>query len=410
MSRMYTLQVVFLVMCITLQIWTSSLDILLITEANGKCPHPVVCLRNDSAIDQFKLTFYLVSAQEQFAAWKTARSVHGDVVIMASLSSCQRHFTPTTSRDDFNITFCSSICPAFLSNQEIFIHTVFNVTNAKQSNFNSLIRPDSMEDVMRAIISILNHVKWKTFVVITSSYDVLTALSGGRLASIKLLLYMIDDPNNPLESIDLASIYELLPVKDLNLLVVCPFECIQKHLNQAHVLESNTSVEKSTRLSQWLMVPSAGSVMDIAHSREPFKTEDVVFLEFMPCSRYYLPLNLEITTKHLQTLGRFNITGQAAETTGCVHKTAVISEVLSTDPTGTKVDTVGYIASDGDVGVKHELYHARKYGFYNRTLIVGTLEWAPYVIKKVENGSVWFDGLCIQLVKELARQLNFRQV
>ncbi|XP_046568842.1 glutamate receptor ionotropic, kainate glr-3-like [Haliotis rubra] len=34
-------------------------------------------------------------------------------------------------------------------------------------------------------------------------------------------------------------------------------------------------------------------------------------------------------------------------------------------------------------------------------------EWTAFVIKRVENGSVRFDGLCIQLLQELAKQLNF---
>ncbi|XP_046375497.2 glutamate receptor ionotropic, kainate 3-like [Haliotis rufescens] len=176
------------------------------------------------------------------------------------------------------------------------------------------------------------------------------------------------------------------------------------------------TMTKATGVSQWLMVPSTGSVMDISNSDEPFKTDDVVFLEFMSCSGFYSPLNLEIIKKHLSSSERTVMTDQAADETEWIQKIATVSEspvqaklqVLSKTHTGTDVETVGYIGRDETVELKHQLYHGGgKYGFHNRTLIVGTLEWAPYVIKRVENGSVRFDGFCIQLVQELAKQLNF---
>ncbi|XP_071080840.1 glutamate receptor ionotropic, kainate 3-like [Haliotis cracherodii] len=415
MSGPCTLQLIIFVMYTSAQVWTQSLDILLNIKEHDKCPHPVVCHRNVSVNSQLNVTNWLVSAGEEFAASKAVRSVHGDVVVLASLSPCQRHFSPSCCRDDFNISLCSVVCPAFLSSHTLYIQSVFSVTNTKQSYFNALVRPDSMEVVIRGINVILGHVKWKTSVIITSSYEVLTTLSGGRLASLKLLLYMIDDPNKPQESIDLSSIYQLLPEKDLNLLVMCPSECAQKLLNQAHFLESNISVTRGSGVSQWLVVPSTGNVMDIAHNREPFKTDDVVFLEFNPCPRYYSPLNLKIITKHLSSLEKILMTDQAADKTQWIRKNTSISEchvqakmqILSKTHTGTHVETVGYIGRDETMELKHQLYHGSNYGFHNRTLIVGTLEWAPFVIKRVENGSVRFGGLCIQLLQELAKQLNF---
>ncbi|XP_046375530.1 glutamate receptor 1-like [Haliotis rufescens] len=415
MSWICTLQLIIFIMYTSLHVWTLSLDILLNIKEHDKCPHPVVCHRNVSVNSQLNVTNWLVSAGDQFTASKTVRSVHGDVVVLASLSPCQHTFNPSSHRDYLNISLCSVVCPDFLSSHTIYIQSVFSVTNTKQSYFNALVRPDSMEVVMEGINLILGHAKWKTFVVIASSYDVLTALSGGRLASLKLLLYMIDDPKKPQESIDLSNIYQLLPEKDLILLAMCPSDCIQKLLAQAHFLESNMSMAKATGFPQWLMVPSSGSVMDIAQSREPIKIDDVVFLEFTPCSKYYSPLNLENITKRLSSLERTHVTAQAADKTEWIQKNATTSEspvqakmqVLSKTHTGTHVETVGYIGRDETVELKHQLYHGSNYGFHNRTLIVGTLEWPPFVIKRVENGFVSYGGLCIQLLQELAKQLNF---
>ncbi|XP_046568874.1 glutamate receptor ionotropic, kainate 2-like [Haliotis rubra] len=412
MSVIYNFSVVIFMMYTSSHVWMLSLDILLNIKEYDKCPQPVVCHKNVSVNNNLlNATIWLVSVDEEFPDVKTVRSVHGDVMIMASLSPCQRHFSPSSH----DITVCPLVCSTFLSSQSIYIQSVFNVTNTEQTIFNALVSHDSLDDVMTGITSILWHVKWKTVVVITSAYGVFTALSGGRLASIKLLLYMIDDPNNPLESIDLASIYQLLPVKDLNLLVMCPSDCIQKLLNQGRFLESNMSVAKASGGPQWLMVPSTGSVMDLAHSVEPFKTEKLVFLEFMPCSRSYLPLNIDVITQHSTSSERTNMTDQAAEITESLQKSVIDGEypvqaklkVLGRGHSGTNVETVGYIGRDDSVQVKHPLYHANYDGFHNRTLIVGTLEWPPFVIRKVENGSVKFDGLCIQLLQELAKQLNF---
>ncbi|XP_067682755.1 glutamate receptor ionotropic, kainate 1-like [Haliotis asinina] len=391
-------------------LWTLPLDIMLNIKA---CPHPVVCHRNDSVTNKALLTIWMISAEEQFAAWRTVRSVHGDMVVLASLSSCQRQFSPFSNRDDFNVSLCSVVCSRFLSNHEIYMKSVFSATRTKQTVFDALIRPDSMEDVLRGISAVLCHVNWKTLVVITSSYRVLTALSGGRLASIKLLMYMIDDPSNPLESIDLASIYQLLQGEDLNFLVVCPSNCINIHLNQARWLESNMSVTKPVGTSQWLMVPSTGNVMDIA--RESVNTDGVVFLEFMSCSGYFSPLNLD---KTLSDSSKKTTTKQAADSPELIQKTEAKNEfsilaklqVVRPNHTGKDVETVGNVWRDHSLEIKHQLYHGSEYGFRNRTLIVGTLEWTAFVIKRVENGSVRFDGLCIQLLQELAKQLNFSYI
>ncbi|XP_067681541.1 probable glutamate receptor [Haliotis asinina] len=219
-------------------------------------------------------------------------------------------------------------------------------------------------------------------------------------------MYMIDDPNNPLESIDLASIYELLPEEELNLLLVCPSDCIQKILNQARWVESNMTMTEAAGGSKWLVIPSTGGVMDIACSRESFKTDGVVFLEFMPCSLYYSPLGGTIA--HQTSI----VTEQKAEqipkrTSARDSFVEAKLQVISKSHAETKIKTVGYIGHDDSVKVRHQLYHVGSYGFHNRTLIVGTLEWAPFVIKRVENGSVRFDGLCIQLLQELAKQLDF---
>ncbi|XP_067682756.1 glutamate receptor ionotropic, kainate glr-3-like [Haliotis asinina] len=364
-------------------VWTLSLDILLNIKTYEKCPHPVVCHGNDSVSNHLKLAIWLVSAEEQFAAWRTVRSLHRNMMGQATLSSCQRQVSPSDT-DDLNVSRCASLCPMFLSNNAIYIKPIFNVPITKQSYFDALFRPDSMGDVMRGITSIVNHVKWKTFVVITSSYRVLTAQSGGRLASIKSMMYMIDDPNNPLESIDLDSIYQLLPQEDLNFLVMCPSNCIQRLLTQARWLEAKIPVTRSIA-SQWLMVPSIGSVTDIALSRQCVKTDNVVFMEFMTCSRYFSPLIVTINESSIQAK----------------------LQVLRPSHTGKVVATVGNIGINHSLEVKHQLYHGGEYGFQNRTLIVGSLQWAPFVIKRVENGSVKFDGLCIQLLQELAKQLNF---
>ncbi|XP_067682760.1 glutamate receptor ionotropic, kainate 2-like [Haliotis asinina] len=410
MSVVYIFSVVIFMMFTSSHVWMLSLDLLLNIKEYNRCSQPVVCHKNIS-VNNYQLNWTIWLLAGEFPALKTVRSVHGDVMIMASLSPCERHFSPSSH----DITVGPLVCSTFLSSQSIYIQSVFNVPSTEQANFNAVISHDSMEDVIAGITSVLCHVKWKTVVVMSSTYGVFSALSGGRLASIKLLLYMIDDPKNPLESIDLASIYQLLPEEDLNLLVICPFECIQKLLNQNQVMSSNMSVVKATLGPQWLMVPSTGSVMDIAPSVKPFKTQTLVFMEFMPCSRSYSLLNPESITNHSISSERTNLTDLAAEITDLLKKNEADGsysvqaqlKVLGTSHSGTNVETVGYIGRDYSVKVKHPLYHANNDVFHNRTLIVGTLEWAPFVIKKVENGSVKFDGLCIQLLEELAKQLNF---
>ncbi|KAL3861014.1 hypothetical protein ACJMK2_007107 [Sinanodonta woodiana] len=69
---------------------------------------------------------------------------------------------------------------------------------------------------------------------------------------------------------------------------------------------------------------------------------------------------------------------------------------------------VGYVDIAGKVSIYSDIFPNIKYKFNKRKLTVSTLEQYPFIIKTTDpNGTITYEGLCIDLLNELADMLNF---
>ncbi|XP_067682761.1 probable glutamate receptor [Haliotis asinina] len=84
---------------------------------------------------------------------------------------------------------------------------------------------------------------------------------------------------NGTENIDLDSIYKFHREKHLNLLVMCSSKCIIELLHQAHLAETDMMKDEKQVVSRWLVIPTSGTVKDIATTRETIKTTQLIILE-----------------------------------------------------------------------------------------------------------------------------------
>ncbi|XP_067680519.1 glutamate receptor 2-like isoform X2 [Haliotis asinina] len=55
----------------------------------------------------------------------------------------------------------------------------------------------------------------------------------------------------------------------------------------------------------------------------------------------------------------------------------------------------------------HVVYPNTKYGYNNRTVVVSTLMYAPFTIRRLERGQAIYEGYCFELLNVLAKDLNF---
>ncbi|KAL3861015.1 hypothetical protein ACJMK2_007108 [Sinanodonta woodiana] len=90
------------------------------------------------------------------------------------------------------------------------------------------------------------------------------------------------------------------------------------------------------------------------------------------------------------------------------YTSLTIETLLFTQEMYRAFSPVGYVDIAGKVAIYSDIFPNTKYKFNKRKLTVSTIEQYPFVFKKTDpNGTITYDGLCIDLLKELADMLNF---
>ncbi|KAL4219425.1 hypothetical protein ACF0H5_022005 [Mactra antiquata] len=75
--------------------------------------------------------------------------------------------------------------------------------------------------------------------------------------------------------------------------------------------------------------------------------------------------------------------------------------------TGREFTNIGHVYIDGHLEIHSDIFPNINHGYNKRNFLLSTLPYPPFVIKIKTNGTVTYEGYCIDLLKELARILNF---
>ncbi|WAR27612.1 GRIK2-like protein [Mya arenaria] len=92
-------------------------------------------------------------------------------------------------------------------------------------------------------------------------------------------------------------------------------------------------------------------------------------------------------------------------------------DTLMWTPDGRGFSHVGYVKhqryndtnhwSLADIAILSDVFPNIHFAYNKRQFLVSTLHYEPFVIKTVENGTSKYGGICMDLLKELAKNLNF---
>ncbi|KAL5016289.1 hypothetical protein ScPMuIL_005878 [Solemya velum] len=83
-----------------------------------------------------------------------------------------------------------------------------------------------------------------------------------------------------------------------------------------------------------------------------------------------------------------------------------ISTLLWTEG-GRRLSPVSFVVSSDSIDTHSALFPNVKFGFNQRSLTIATLPWDPFVVRETVGNTVRYDGLCVEIVRTLAGDLNF---
>ncbi|GFN97070.1 glutamate receptor delta-1 subunit [Plakobranchus ocellatus] len=127
------------------------------------------------------------------------------------------------------------------------------------------------------------------------------------------------------------------------------------------------------------------------------------WLVAMPCD-YMISTDEDLSDFFNVAAVVFNQTSTEAPTNGeMVIKTLIIK------PEGRRFEPVG-ISSDGNLTLWSSVFPNTHRGFNAMHFIVGVYVWSPFTMRRNNSGIISYEGFSVDLVTELARRLNFRQV
>ncbi|GFN97069.1 glutamate receptor [Plakobranchus ocellatus] len=90
-------------------------------------------------------------------------------------------------------------------------------------------------------------------------------------------------------------------------------------------------------------------------------------------------------------------------------KQQMVIKTLIIKPEGRRFEPVG-LSSDGNLTLWSSVFPNTHRGFNAMHFIVGVYVWSPFTMRRNNSGIISYEGFSVDLVTELARRLNFRQV
>lgn len=293
-------------------------------------------------------------------------------------------------------------------------------------------------DVLSILIT--ERLKWKEVIIFHESS---TELEAARLIDmlsrngIKSMIFDLDAVTD-LQPILLEAYKQIVPLKsEINFVVLCKCNCLRTLFYKANRFDKENPDTKTLlrQFSRWLVAAydhhghlsaalrdTAKDLDNVAVIAFPRLTPQHPEMEFRKSLHNVI---LELAFDHTVSEGDENVKlinssdvsvrrklisdlQEAAGNWRAVSKCEGyrIDTLMWTD-SGRNFNNVGYVSKQGEVVVYADLFPNTKYGYNGRLFQVSTLHYEPFVVKEVKNGSVTYGGICMELLQELARTLNF---
>ncbi|XP_045200055.2 glutamate receptor 2-like isoform X1 [Mercenaria mercenaria] len=293
-------------------------------------------------------------------------------------------------------------------------------------------------DVLSALIT--EKLKWKLVFIF---HETATEMEAARVVDIlsktgiMIVIYNLDTITDLIQIL-LEAYQRIVPTHtEINFAVLCKFDCIRTLFYRANRFDKDNPSTKSLlrQFSRWLVVIYDHHFNLSATLRDCAKELDNIAVIAFP---QVTPDNAEKAfhkTLHNVVLEHaFDLSvdeGGSETNLTAVTDVNITKDIISdlrkearnwrpvSKCEGFRIDTlmwthsgrdfnnVGYVSKHGDLVVFADLFPNTKYGYNGRMFQVSTLHYEPFVIKKEENGTVSYGGVCMELLQELSMTLNF---
>ncbi|KAL3860944.1 hypothetical protein ACJMK2_007039 [Sinanodonta woodiana] len=213
----------------------------------------------------------------------------------------------------------------------------------------------------------------------------------------------------------------------INFIVFCRLSCVRRTLRQAAEHDANSKAKNTVlkEISTWLIATygiTTNASRGLTHcAQDLYNVAVFSFPEVQKTNYKDIKETMMQMLNDLQNSGGAdngnNLTLQAVDYLKMKseawnhpfnYTSLTIETLLWNQEMYRAFSPVGYVDIAGKVAIYSDIFPNTKYKFNKRKLTVSTLEQYPFVFKKSDpNGTIAYDGLCIDLLKELADMLNF---
>ncbi|XP_052784781.1 ionotropic receptor 93a-like [Mya arenaria] len=333
-----------------------------------------------------------------------------------------------------------------------YCYTDAQLDNLKQQvNNNTLIMKEIVVRVPLVVSNIIvKALKWQSvfiFYDISTSQDVRDLVDDLSNNAVKVITFNVDQIEDITDV--LLRAYNTIKSAEshINFAVLCRYNCIRRVLNKANKFDQENGKMKSLlkMFSRWLVAAYEHNFDTIETMTSCASNIDnlavIAFPEITPSTSIKESLNTTLTSffndmiidEKLYTSAKdvesANSSAQRTENLiKLLHKdsstwyreskcAALRIDTLMWTPDGRGFSHVGYVKhqryndtnhwSLADIAILSDVFPNIHFAYNKRQFLVSTLHYEPFVIKTVENGTSKYGGICMDLLKELAKNLNF---
>ncbi|XP_071080675.1 glutamate receptor 2-like [Haliotis cracherodii] len=269
-----------------------------------------------------------------------------------------------------------------------FVHSIQNMseTLSAPSMLDSYIHSRFLQAVSHAIKT--QHRRTR-FILMSSNHELLELSTLLMTASpmTTIMALEITDTGLLTQEQNLSTIYRTSTEHAATFIVVCSGSCIQNVIKQVYDLHQNQNHDP-TRKTQWLLASTDQTDdVDIMIDTENVTNFDVAAINLKPCVVQY-------TAQDLGEISR-GIASATSKENGIKTAYAALR-----DRSRLKCR----------INSKFWGHMCDSCGLNNRTLRLGIKQSPGFIVKTIINGTVHYSGVTINLIKQMAKTLNFSYV
>ncbi|KAK2172269.1 hypothetical protein NP493_975g02012 [Ridgeia piscesae] len=269
-----------------------------------------------------------------------------------------------------------------------------------------------------ATAALLDHVQWDHVVILTdgASDDVLPLPRRviGKPATYSIFTINVgQEAANIEEALDLVAEF-----RERHFIIACEMNCVREVFHQANTFDTRKDQQGFFTYShQWIIVAKHRRQLD---DIELFlgNVSHVVALVPAPDTRTVPQREVDELTRMARAVvmtatNEYHvITGSAFESRNAAFRASpspafkVFTAFYEKD--GRKFQQIGnYESSKLCLTSDQDMFPNVKFGLNGRHLIVSTNYWSSFMTKTITNGRVTYKGLCYDMLKEMAKTMNF---